>query len=439
MFNELTKAISWIESQTKFKPKTDLSRMQTAYKMLDLDLSNIKKIHVAGTNGKGSTCAYLVRMSRFAKQKTGVFTSPYVVRFNERIGIGTSLITDEDLLIYINWIYDFNQLFSKSYKETLSFFELLTLMAIKYFYDQRVDVMIMEVGIGGLLDATNIINYDLSLITNIGYDHMRVLGNTLESIAKNKLGILKKGNHLITTVDPKLHDLFKSYAKDVGATIQFIDEKPVIESFNPLRIVYKDMNLYIHLKGIYQVKNAMLAIEAAQRLFPELTYLDYRAAFSKVKLPARLTWYGPGLYIDGAHNISAMKALGEHLKLMKSRRNISILFSCLADKDVNGMLDILEELSDRIIITEFPDARFKSLRSFVRPGMSYNEDAMNAYKRLILERDETNNIYILGSLHFASYMMKEIKKYHLEVHEMNERADRIERKNFFPEEDDLDV
>jgi folylpolyglutamate synthase/dihydropteroate synthase len=134
-----------------------------------------------------------------------------------------------------------------------------------------------------------------------------------------------------------------------------------------------------------------------------------------------------------------MKALGKHLKLMKEKRNISILFSCLYDKDVSGMLDILEDLSDRIIITEFPDVRFKSLKEFIRPGMSYNEDAMGAYKRLLLERDETNNIYIVGSLHFASFMLKEILKDRREVYEMNEKADRIEFKHLFNDDDELDI
>ena len=437
MFKKLATAITWIESQTKYKPKTDLKRMQEAYKYLDIDLSNITKVQVAGTNGKGSTCAFLTRMCQFRGHKVGIFSSPYVLKFNERIGIGTNYITDDELLTYINWVYKFNQSFNEFYKETLSFFELLTIMAMKYFNDQNVDMMIMEVGIGGLLDATNVLNYDLSLITNIGYDHMHILGHTLESIAKNKLGIVKKGNHLITTVDEELHDLFKTYVKNVGATIQFIDEKPIIENHYPLKIIYKEMHIYIHLKGIYQVKNAILAIEAAKYLCPDIQYLDIRSAFSKVKLPARQTVIRPGVYVDGAHNISAMKALGEHLKLMKPRRNVSILFSCLADKDVNGMLDILEEISDRIIITEFPDPRFKSLRPYLRPKMSYNEDALGAYKRLIEEKDQSNNVYILGSLHFASYMMKEISKYNHELSLMNEQADKIECKSLFDDDKDI--
>ena len=213
MSYNLSDSIKWIESQIKFKPKEDLSRMQAAYKMLNIHFAGVKKIHVAGTNGKGSTCAYLTSIYRLSDEKVGTFQSPYILRFNERIMIDGKSISDEDLLRYINWIKEFNETFKTSFGEHLSFFELLTLISLKYFYDQNVRVMIMEVGIGGLLDATNIIDYDLSLITNIGFDHMKQLGSTLESIASNKLGIVKKGGHLITTVDPSLHDYFKKISR----------------------------------------------------------------------------------------------------------------------------------------------------------------------------------------------------------------------------------
>src|SRR5690606_30001605 len=126
----------------------------------------------------------------------------YLVRFNERIRLQMNEIEDSKLYDLICEVYDFNQIFEERFGEPLAFFELLTLMSMLYYQREKVDVMVMEVGLGGLLDATNVIHYDLSLITSIGFDHMKQLGNTLESIAFNKLGILKPGNHLISTVDP---------------------------------------------------------------------------------------------------------------------------------------------------------------------------------------------------------------------------------------------
>ncbi|PKK96625.1 MAG: bifunctional folylpolyglutamate synthase/dihydrofolate synthase, partial [Tenericutes bacterium HGW-Tenericutes-3] len=157
MLKNIGEAITWIESQVRFKPKADLKRMTSAYRRLRIDLSGIKKIHVAGTNGKGSVCAYISHILIESGYKVGTYTSPYLISFNERIRYQFQNIDDKDLYELILSIYFFNQSFEKSYGESLSFFELLTLMSFMYFEKMKVDVMVIEVGIGGLLDATNIL------------------------------------------------------------------------------------------------------------------------------------------------------------------------------------------------------------------------------------------------------------------------------------------
>ena len=153
MFNNLAEAIAWIEIQVKFKPKIDLIRMRSAYAMLGINLDHIKKIHVAGTNGKGSVCAYLSNILIEAGYKVGTFTSPYLLKFHERIRYQFLEIKDDELFLLIERIYLFNQDFTESYGENLSFFELLTLMSLLYFSDKAVDVILMEVGLGGLFDV----------------------------------------------------------------------------------------------------------------------------------------------------------------------------------------------------------------------------------------------------------------------------------------------
>ena len=269
MFKNINDAIQWIQTQVKFKPKTDLKRMSSAFQALDISFDDVKLIHVAGTNGKGSVCAYLTHMFLDMGLSVGTYTSPYLIVFNERVRLNDQNISDEDLLKEINYIYEFNQEFTKSFGENLAFFELITLIALNYYKKQKVDVIIMEVGLGGLLDATNVLNYDLSLITNIGFDHMKQLGNTLESIASNKLGILKPKNHLITTVDSNLHEYFKAYIKDLNVSSKFISQNDyTINSLRPLSFTYKGIDIELSLLGKHQILNAILALEGLLYLYP---------------------------------------------------------------------------------------------------------------------------------------------------------------------------
>ncbi len=410
MFSTITEAINWIEVQVKFKPKTDLVRMNEAYKMLGVDLSGIKKIHVAGTNGKGSVCSYLSHILMKAGHKVGTFTSPYLVRFNERIRFNMQEIDDDDLLELINIIYSFNESFAKTYGEPLSFFELLTLMSMLYFKHQEVDVMIMEVGLGGLLDATNILNYDLSLIVSIGFDHMKQLGNTLESIAMNKLGIVKEGNHLITTVDPSLHDYFKKSIKEKKATAEYLTYYDVkVISDDPLVIEYLGETYKISLKGSYQVFNALLSIRAIHYLYPEITNDIIRKGLSSTLWQGRLEEIDYHVFIDGAHNTHAIDALIDTAKTTFKDKKIWVLFSALGDKDIPGMLTRIKTFSEKIVVTSFPDPRFVDLKPLIG-DLPYIQNPMNAIHTLMQQLTEDHILIITGSLHFIGYIKKNYRR-----------------------------
>ncbi|HCZ24528.1 MAG TPA: hypothetical protein DHV05_06750 [Acholeplasmataceae bacterium] len=406
MFHDVHEAIHWLEVQIKFKPKTDLTRMREALMKLDLDLSSMKKIHIAGTNGKGSVASYISHILIEAGYKVMTFTSPYLVRFNERIRLQMKEIRDDHLLTLTNQIYAFNEQFKASFGETLSFFELLTLMSLIYAKDQGVDVIVMEVGLGGLLDATNTLNYDLSLITSIGFDHMKQLGNTLESIASNKLGILKKGNHLITTVDPTLHAYFNEHVTRIGATMKTLTLSDVsVMTYEPLVYMYQGVTYQIALRGQYQILNSLLSIEAIHNLFKEIKDETIQKALKKTVWSGRLEEIDYNVFIDGAHNTHAIDALIETAKSTFKDHEIWVLFSALGNKDIKGMLEKVETFAKRIVVTTFPDPRFQDLTE-VAKGYQMIPSAMNAIETLKKEMTANTILIITGSLHFIGFIKK---------------------------------
>jgi dihydrofolate synthase/folylpolyglutamate synthase len=407
MFNNIKDAIYWIETQTKFKPKTDLSRMKYAYNMLDLSFKDTKFIHVAGTNGKGSVCSYLTHIFLEMGLKVGTYTSPYLISFNERIRYDGSMISEDALLVEINEIYTFNESFLNAYGEHLAFFELLTLMALRYYHKKEVDVIIMEVGLGGLLDATNVINYDVSLITNIGFDHMKQLGNTLESIAFNKLGILKKNNHLITTVDQTLYPYFISYMKDLDVSYSLInDDASEVLSLNPVSYIYKSDTYSVSLLGKHQILNSILALEAALYLYPSIDIKTIQKGLKEAIWAGRLECIMDSVYIDGAHNIHALSALADSLSETFKDKRIHVLFSALGDKDIKSMLETIKGFSTSIYMTSFDDFRFKDLSQYSDEKIIYIKDFNEAFNLMYNKLTPNDVLLITGSLHFVGYAKK---------------------------------
>ncbi|MFU8793292.1 MAG: bifunctional folylpolyglutamate synthase/dihydrofolate synthase [Acholeplasmataceae bacterium] len=404
-------AIRWLESQTKFRPKTDLSIMQHAIKLLDLDLSKIQKVHVAGTNGKGSVSHYVKNILKRKGFKVGLFTSPYVYIFNERFMINDDMISHQELLDLTNFIQIFNLKMLEVYQESLSFFELLTVMSFKYFYDQKVDYMVIEVGIGGLLDATNVLNYDLSLITSIGFDHMKQLGNTLESIALNKLGILKKGNRLISTVRNDLYPLFQSYCDNLGVPFTYVDvDKDVLQHHMfpfDQRVSYEFGTFVLGMPGYEQSANALLALYAGKALFPNDPYSSMSEAISETKLPGRFEPFmpDPKIVLDGAHNEHAMKNLSQTIKAYHIGHRTHVIFSALGDKDIPLMLDILKPAVKSITLTAFDDPRYQSLLPYQTPDIGFEPDMIKLIRDL-RKNHSSDYVIVTGSIHFIGTFKK---------------------------------
>lgn len=409
MFNDLKLAIAWIETQIKFRPKTSLDHMKDALSILQLDLSRIKKIHVTGTNGKGSVCMMTSQILIESGLNVGTFISPYLVKFNERIKLNGQDISDNDLLIAINHVHDVNELYQSKTGQTLSFFELMTLMALIYFHKNQVDVIVMEVGIGGLLDATNILNYDVSVITNVGMDHMKQLGDTYEAIAANKLGIVKHKGHLITSIDPSLYPLVEDHVAIKKASVAFVKKESVLTiSELPHIISYKNNKYELSLLGYFQNINAALAIDVVKYLYPDIYLENIQQGLLKTKYAGRLETVLPGVIIDGAHNLHAIRQVIFSLKSIYKVYNVHVLFSALSDKEPKLMLDELKKYAKTITLTAFSDPRYKNL-DFLPYNFELNPK--KALNNLIQNKKEDDVILVTGSLHFIGYMKKEVIPY----------------------------
>ena len=264
MFTTIQDAISWIESVKRFGDKLDLSRMELACQLLGHPERSLQVIHIAGTNGKGSTVAYLKHVLLEHGYHVGTYTSPYIVRFNERITNDYNDISDEDLLDYVNQVHTLFEQVKKEHNEIITFFELITLISFLYFRDKQLDFIVYEVGLGGRLDATNVVMPIITAITSISYDHMHVLGDTLEEIALNKLGIVKENIPLVTAItQSELKPLFQNYTKKRNSKLTFIEEKDITDVVlgKETTFSFKGKPYAISLLVKHQVRDASLAIE----------------------------------------------------------------------------------------------------------------------------------------------------------------------------------
>ena len=333
--------------------KADLKNTIALTKYLGNPQDKIKTIHVAGTNGKGSTSHMLSAVFQECGYQTGLYTSPHLRDFRERIRFNGEMIKKE-------FVIDFVEKTKKISEEiSPSFFELTFVMALQYFAEKKVDVAIIETGLGGRLDSTNIIKPLLSVITNIGYDHMDILGNTLEKITGEKAGIIKSGVPVVIGESlPETKTVFKEYAKRKNApiffaeqTYQIISSKNCNETFDVEIINTKTKeknNYHLDLTGIYQLKNLVTVIESIDQLKDNFHLEEgkVRTALSLVKTLNHLhgRWevinQKPLVILDVAHNIDGMRQLVDQIS-RSSFKELHIIFGMVKDKEIEKVLEIL--------------------------------------------------------------------------------------------------
>lgn len=409
MFKTVYNAIDWIIEQRREVSQNRFENLNRAIKHFNLkNLKTIKKVHVAGTNGKGSTTAFFTQMAVNHGSNVGMFVSPYILEFNERIQINNNPISNNELLNLINKIYYYQKEIEKEGIH-FSFFELSYLIALIYFDQMKVDLIVIEVGIGGLLDTTNVINYDLSLITNIGYDHQHLLGNSLDEIFIQKIGIVKPGNTLVTTLSSEYNEKIKNYLSNNQANGYIINPEEVkIKSTRPYVINFEGNDYEVSLIGNHQKNNAALAIKAYQLFNPNFNELLIKSALKETKWPARMEEITNNIYIDGAHNIDGMIALVNTIKTFFPNCTIKAIYSSLKDKDYEKMLTQLTPVVKEVVVTSFPDFRYESLANTINLSnkITYNSDFVNVYNQLKTTLENNEVIIITGSLHFVGYVKK---------------------------------
>jgi dihydrofolate synthase/folylpolyglutamate synthase len=360
----------------------------------------LRFIHVAGTNGKGSTCAMLESIYRASGLRVGLFTSPHLVSFRERIQINRQLISESELVRLVEEIQPLLKQFPADNHLTL--FEVVTVMALKFFAEQKCDLVIWETGLGGRLDATNIVTPLASVITNIGLDHTQWLGDTLEKIATEKAGIIKPGVPVVTATDaPEALRVIKHVADENGAALKHVQAPPT-ERLTP----------DISLLGDHQRINAAIAVETLEILQGKIPVPaeTIRAGLANVNWPGRLQLLtnpaGQKILLDGAHNADGAKVLRAALEKHFSQRRPVVIFGALADKKWLDICRTLAPLADKIFTVPVASGRSADARELAAAFRSAQPAATavaceNFDAALNASKDEpfvviTGSLYLVG-------------------------------------------
>lgn len=404
MFNNIEIALDWLQNKKKKQKRTDLSRITNLAKIIDVYDYNFKIIHIAGTNGKGSTAMYINNILLKLGYKVGLFTSPYIVKFNERIIINNNYINDLDLLNLINYIYPIITTYEEENADLVPFFEILTLIALKYFKENNLDYVVLECGIGGRFDATNFIKPIISIITSIGYDHQQSLGEDILDICYHKCGIIKENTPIFTISNSKCNDLIISEANKLNAKLfllKDLTDETLIN--NGTDFYYDDYLFHTPLYGLYQANNASLMIAVIKYLF-NLDNDFINESLKNSFIPGRFEIIN-NYILDGAHNISAIKLLVKTLKDMNIS-NLSCIFTSLKDKRYEDILPILDQVVDKYIFVNFADLRSVEANVFVNITKKPNIICKNIDEALAKTKREKT--LITGSLHFVSFVRSKL-------------------------------
>ena len=355
-------AIDYIWSHGWERRAPGLDRIRELLKRLDNPQKDLKFIHAAGTNGKGSVCACLASVLEAAGYRVGLNTSPHLERFSERIRVNGKEIPDEDLAALMGRVRSAAEAMAEHPTE----FELITALAFLYFRQENCDIVVLETGLGGALDASNVIDTpELAVLTAMGLDHVAVLGPTLSDVASAKAGIIKPGGDVVSRGGcPEADAVFRRVCRERGAalteldlgrlTVKRLDLDGAVFDFAPWE------GLSIPLAGAYQAENAALALTALERLRSKgwgISGEAVRKGLAAVRWPGRFEVLGrePVFLLDGAHNAHGMRATVTSLRALLPERKFVFLLGILADKDVGDMLDLLAPLAERALVLR-PDS-----------------------------------------------------------------------------------
>lgn len=437
--------VDYILSVPMFATKLGTDSLKHILDLMGHPESNYKIIHVAGTNGKGSTCSFLASILQHAGYRVGVFTSPHLVKLNERIRINNTIISDEEFVDMHLQIMKYVEIANEKGISHPSFFEYVFLMAVLYFSEQLVDYVILETGMGGRLDATNVVMPVLSIITSVGLDHMQYLGNTIEEIAYEKAGIIK--DHVpVVFFDRKdsATTVIVKKCKECNAFLHIVEKK----QYKLLKITKKTIDFsfessyhrYVELKikktALYQVENALLAIRAFELLIVQtrvrggtniikdeknpvicpVTDEDIniiKAGLLDMTWPCRMEEIAHHIYVDGAHNEEAIDAFCESVEVMFPAEHKMLLFAVSKDKDYESMIERLCKVPfEEIILVRYEGSRSAELDSVEVTFRRFTSSKITAFHDIesgfAYGKSHVCNGYLfcVGSLYLAGDLLK---------------------------------
>ncbi|SEU08724.1 dihydrofolate synthase / folylpolyglutamate synthase [Salinibacillus kushneri] len=416
-------AIEWIQQRSKFGIKPGLERMKWFMEKLDHPEQKIRSIHIAGTNGKGSTLSFLRHLLEAHHFSVGSFTSPYLIHFNERISVNGVPIKDKELVMLVKKIKPLCEELEQTEFGPPTEFEVITAMAFVYFAEQSLDYVLLETGLGGRLDSTNIVEPIASIITNIGLDHTRILGNTYEQIASEKAGIIKQGVPVTTAVQHHgSFQVIKDKAVEKSAPIyqlgndfHIMNQKPSQEEGEMFTFKFEQQSfsdLKINMKGYHQIQNAALALHTfllmsqMNQIKPKENVI--RTGLQKTRWPGRfeVVSKNPLVIIDGAHNKEGVISLIETLKRSYPHHKKRLLFSMMKDKNVSEVIQLLDQYFDGIVFTSFEFERASGAEQLFSQSRHPGKEIHMNWKEAVqyeLSHMDSNEIFVIsGSLYFIS-------------------------------------
>ena len=425
-------AMEYISSVGRFGSNYGLKRTFRLLELLGSPHEKIKLIHVAGTNGKGSTTAMITKILRGLGYKVGMYTSPYLEEFEERIQINGENINKNTLVNLLEEVkIAIDKVIEEGYEHPTEF-EIITALMFLYFYNERVDYGVIEVGLGGRLDSTNVLTPKVSVIASISLDHMNILGDNLKDIAKEKAGIIKEGVPVILYPQKKeVEEVILKIAKEKNAKVYSVEK----ENGKLIDIDYENLyqnvevesyknkyNIKLPLLGEHQILNLNVALNTIEVLCEqEQIKFDKKIvekSLEDVKWIGRLEVIGkkPTIVIDGAHNIDGIKALRKNIEKYFKYNKIYLLLGILADKQVKEMIEEIAPVAEKIYALTPHSERAELSEDLKNEILKYNSNtvAFESYEEVISkalkEAKEEDLILISGSLYMIGDMRKIITR-----------------------------
>ena len=418
-------AEAYINDTPRFTTKNTLENTKAVLEKMGHPERRMKLIHVAGSNGKGSVCAYLSSILTTAGKQTGLFTSPHLVDINERFQINQENVSNELFLEAFEAVMDMVHTLLKEQPDTFAhptFFELLFLMGIYIFDKANMEYVVLETGLGGRFDATNVIEHPLiSVITSISLEHTEYLGDTCAKIAREKAGIIKEGCPVVydgTRED--VSEVIEAYAAQMHSRAYAIRPEMYKILMNTQKTIdfsmdtgyYEPMNVSIDTVAEYQVMNACEAVTAALVMDEGLTETDIHSGMKNMRWEGRMEPVLPGVILDGAHNDSGIEEFVKTARRLGKDTKVTLLFSCVSDKDYNGMIrTICEEIPfTEVIVTEVgayrmvPAEKLGSIfRKYTKQPVTEISSVEEAFDEAYARKGDgilfcVGSLYLVGSL-----------------------------------------